>query len=95
MSRFYVTTPIYYVNDKPHLGHAYTSIAADAITRFYDLIAEPLMISLGVKMLEIRSDSAAQRALAEEYHSRKTFFFETSKIPFQIGVQIGTPRRKA
>ena len=26
---FYVTTPIYYVNDKPHIGHAYTSLAAD------------------------------------------------------------------
>jgi methionyl-tRNA synthetase len=33
----YITTPIYYVNDKPHLGHAYTSIAADVISRFYKL----------------------------------------------------------
>lgn len=31
----YITTPIYYVNDKPHIGHAYTSIAADIIARFY------------------------------------------------------------
>ena len=31
---FYVTTPIYYVNDVPHLGHAYTTVAADFITRF-------------------------------------------------------------
>ncbi len=31
---FYVTTPIYYVNDKPHTGHAYTSIACDALARF-------------------------------------------------------------
>ena len=28
---YYVTTPIYYVNDVPHLGHAYTTIACDAI----------------------------------------------------------------
>lgn len=34
---FYVTTPIYYVNDKPHIGHAYTSIAADILARFYRL----------------------------------------------------------
>lgn len=34
MSTFYVTTPIYYVNDIPHIGHAYTTIMADAITRF-------------------------------------------------------------
>lgn len=31
---FYITTPIYYVNDKPHLGHAYTTIACDAMARF-------------------------------------------------------------
>lgn len=31
---FYVTTPIYYVNDVPHIGHAYTTIAADVIARF-------------------------------------------------------------
>ena len=30
---FYVTTPIYYVNDKPHIGHAYTTVAADIISR--------------------------------------------------------------
>ena len=31
---YYITTPIYYVNDKPHIGHAYTTIAADVIARF-------------------------------------------------------------
>ncbi len=31
---FYVTTPIYYVNARPHLGHAYTTIVADVATRF-------------------------------------------------------------
>ena len=31
---FYVTTPIYYVNDKPHIGHAYTTVAADIISRY-------------------------------------------------------------
>ncbi|HYZ46747.1 MAG TPA: class I tRNA ligase family protein, partial [Actinomycetota bacterium] len=31
---FYITTPIYYVNDVPHLGHAYTTVAADYIARF-------------------------------------------------------------
>jgi methionyl-tRNA synthetase len=33
MSRFYITTPIYYINAEPHLGHAYTTIVADAIAR--------------------------------------------------------------
>lgn len=31
---FYVTTPIYYVNDHPHIGHAYTTVAADVLARF-------------------------------------------------------------
>ncbi len=31
---FYITTPIYYVNDKPHIGHAYTTIACDVLARF-------------------------------------------------------------
>ena len=32
---FYITTPIYYVNDKPHIGHAYTTILADVLSRYY------------------------------------------------------------
>ena len=32
--KYYITTPIYYVNDKPHIGHAYTSLACDIIARF-------------------------------------------------------------
>jgi methionyl-tRNA synthetase len=37
MSRFYVTTPIYYVNDAPHIGHAYTTLACDVLARFMRL----------------------------------------------------------
>lgn len=33
--KFYITTPIYYVNDKPHIGHAYTTIVADVLARYY------------------------------------------------------------
>lgn len=35
MGKFYVTTPIYYVNDVPHVGHAYTTIAADVLARHH------------------------------------------------------------
>ena len=35
---FYVTTPIYYVNAEPHIGHAYEAIAADVIARFQRLV---------------------------------------------------------
>ena len=37
MKKMYITTPIYYVNDLPHIGHAYTSIICDTIKRFYML----------------------------------------------------------
>ena len=37
MNSFYITTPIYYVNDKPHIGHAYTTIACDIFARFNKL----------------------------------------------------------
>ncbi len=34
-NRFYITTPIYYVNDRPHIGHAYTTILADVLARYH------------------------------------------------------------
>ncbi|MBQ6597488.1 MAG: methionine--tRNA ligase, partial [Lentisphaeria bacterium] len=37
---YYVTTPIYYVNDKPHIGHSYTTVLADILTRFHALFGE-------------------------------------------------------
>lgn len=37
MKHFYITTPIYYVNDRPHIGHAYTSVACDVLARFMRL----------------------------------------------------------
>ncbi|MCI0482916.1 MAG: methionine--tRNA ligase, partial [Candidatus Dadabacteria bacterium] len=44
---FYVTTPIYYVNDVPHIGHAYTTIAADAIARFRRLKGDNVFFLTG------------------------------------------------
>ena len=38
---FYITTPIYYVNDLPHIGHAYTTILADTLARFQRLRGRP------------------------------------------------------
>ena len=37
MEKFYVTTPIYYVNAAPHIGSLYTTLAADSIARYYRL----------------------------------------------------------
>ncbi len=40
MKTFYATTPIYYVNDLPHIGHIYTTVVADVLTRYRRLIGE-------------------------------------------------------
>src|SRR5438477_11642539 len=45
---FYVTTPIYYVNDRPHIGHAYTTIAADILARHHKQRGEETFFLTGV-----------------------------------------------
>ncbi|MBF0281479.1 MAG: methionine--tRNA ligase [Zetaproteobacteria bacterium] len=45
---YYVTTPIYYVNDEPHLGHIYTTIAADVLARHHRLMNEDVFFLTGV-----------------------------------------------
>jgi methionyl-tRNA synthetase len=47
MSRYYLTTPIYYVNDVPHIGSAYTTIAADIVARFHRLRGEEVLFATG------------------------------------------------
>jgi methionyl-tRNA synthetase len=47
VSRFYLTTPIYYVNAEPHLGHAYTTIVADAIARSRRLLGDDVLFLTG------------------------------------------------
>ncbi|HDQ22747.1 MAG TPA: methionine--tRNA ligase [Candidatus Uhrbacteria bacterium] len=42
--KFYVTTPIYYVNDVPHIGHAYTTVAADVLARYYRTLLGPAKV---------------------------------------------------
>lgn len=48
MSRpFYITTPIYYVNDRPHIGHSYTTVAADLMARFQRLCGREAFMLTG------------------------------------------------
>lgn len=46
-NKYYLTTPIYYVNDKPHLGHAYTSLVADTIARYKKLMSYEVFFATG------------------------------------------------
>lgn len=47
MSRYFVTTPIYYVKDAPHVGHAYTTVNADALARWHRLIGDDVFFLTG------------------------------------------------
>jgi methionyl-tRNA synthetase len=47
MKPFYLTTPIYYVNDKPHIGHAYTTVAGDVATRWQRLLGNDVRFLTG------------------------------------------------
>jgi methionyl-tRNA synthetase len=60
--RFYVTTPIYYVNDVPHIGHAYTTIAADVLARFYRLRGYDVFFLTGLDEHGQKVQQAAAKA---------------------------------
>jgi methionyl-tRNA synthetase len=60
MSRFYVTTPIYYVNDVPHLGTAYTTIAADALRRYHLLRGDDTWMLTGTDEHGLKLEREAQ-----------------------------------
>ena len=59
MSRFYVTTPIYYVNDVPHIGHAYTTVAADVLTRWHRLLGDEVFFLTGRTLTAHFADTAS------------------------------------
>jgi methionyl-tRNA synthetase len=58
--RFYVTTPIYYVNDAPHIGHAYTTVTADALARWHRLIGDDVYFLTGTDEHGLKIQRAAE-----------------------------------
>ncbi|THB65266.1 MAG: methionine--tRNA ligase [Desulfovibrio sp.] len=63
MKPFYITTPIYYVNAKPHLGHAYTTIVADCMARFHRALNQDVRFLTGT---DEHGDKIVQAAEASE-----------------------------
>ena len=61
MKKFYITTPIYYVNDEPHIGHAYTTILADVINRYYKGIGYKTFFLTGTDEHGLKVQQAAQK----------------------------------
>ncbi len=60
MPKFYVTTPIYYVNDLPHIGHAYTTILADVLARYHRTLGYEVHFLTGTDEHGLKVQQAAQ-----------------------------------
>lgn len=63
--KFFVTTPIYYINDQPHIGHAYATIAADVLARYHREQGEDVFFLTGT------DENSQKTVLAAEKHGKK------------------------
>ena len=68
INSFYITTPIYYVNDKPHIGHAYTTILADVLSRYHRESGDDVFFLTGLD----EHGQKVQQAAAEKKISPKS-----------------------
>ncbi|MDQ2724348.1 MAG: methionine--tRNA ligase [Actinomycetota bacterium] len=79
MGRFYITTPIYYVNDVPHIGHAYTTVTADAVARWHRLAGDDVFFLTGTDehgLKVVRSAEANGLTPLEQADSTSARFIE-------------------
>ncbi len=99
--RFYVTTPIYYVNDKPHIGHAYCTVLADAAARWHRLLGYQSYFLTGTDEHGQKVQEAAQkRGISPQVHvdelhlAFKSLWPELKCAPNQF-IRTTEPRHKA
>lgn len=80
MSKFYVTTPIYYINDKPHIGHAYSTFAADVLARYRRQKGDKVTFSAGVDENSQKTVQAAEAAgmSIPDYTKKMSDIWETT-----------------
>lgn len=74
----YITTPIYYVNDVPHIGHAYTTVAADVIARYYRMCGHPVLFLTGTDEhgQKVQEAAARQKRSPEDYVNEMVIRFK-------------------
>ncbi|HED6595475.1 methionine--tRNA ligase [Campylobacter coli] len=86
----YLTTPIYYVNDVPHLGHAYTTIIADTLARFYRLQGHETRLLTGTDEHGQKIEQAAKirNSTPKEYADKISFEFKKLWDEFEITYDI-------
>lgn len=88
----YITTPIYYVNDVPHLGHAYTTIIADTLARFYRLQGHETRFLTGTDEHGQKIEEAAKlrNSTPQKYADKISFEFKKLWDEFEITYDIYT-----
>ncbi|MCX2682762.1 methionine--tRNA ligase [Campylobacter sp. MIT 21-1685] len=86
----YITTPIYYVNDVPHLGHAYTTIIADTLARFYRLQGHKTILLTGTDEhgQKIEQAAKAKNYTPKEYADKISNDFKKLWDEFEISYDI-------
>jgi methionyl-tRNA synthetase len=99
--RFYITTPIYYVNDKPHIGHTYTTVLADVIARHRRMMGEEVYFLTGTDEhgQKIEKTAAARgmtpQALADEVMPNFRKLWERMEITHDYFVRTTDAQHKA
>lgn len=89
MGKYYLTTPIYYVNDKPHIGHTYTTVVADVIKRYRQLRGDEARLVTGTDENSQKNvDAAAKAGEADiqKYLDRMAGVWEQTWKDLGIGV---------
>lgn len=71
MEKYYITTPIYYINDKPHIGHAYTTIAADVLANYNRLKGRDVYFLTGTDENSQKNIEAAKKFYKKENLSKE------------------------
>ena len=98
MARFYVTTPIYYVNDAPHIGHAYTTVIADALARWHRLLGDDIFFLTGTDEHGLKVQRAAEangitpRERADRTSERFRDAWELLDISYDDFIRTTEPR---
>ncbi len=78
MSSYYITTPIYYVNDVPHIGHAYTTVASDVFARFMRLSGKDVRFLTGTDEHGQKVEKSAQK-----FGMSSQEFVDKMSVPFR------------
>jgi methionyl-tRNA synthetase len=99
--RFYITTPIYYVNDDPHIGHTYTTIVADAVARYRRLMGYEVRFLTGTDEHGQKIERAARalglepRQLADRVVTRYHELWRALEISHDDFIRTTEPRHRA